>query len=78
MMVGRGRSVAGLAADLRLMTDDAHGARSAQLQRCAEKRDCFAKHQPGVAGCGRLWLAAGRQKLSRNLAPFLLLNPVQA
>ena len=24
----------------------------------------------------RLWLAAARQKLSLNLAPFLLLNPV--
>ena len=41
------------------------------LQSCAEKRNCFAKHQPGVAGCG--WL---QQKLSLNLAPFLLLNPV--
>ena len=26
---------------------------------------------------GRLWLAAAGQKLSLNLAPFLLLNPVQ-
>ena len=25
----------------------------------------------------RLWLAAARQKLSLNLAPFLLLNPVE-
>ena len=24
-----------------------------ELQSCAEKRDCFAKHQPGVAGCSR-------------------------
>ena len=39
---------------------------------CAEKRDCFAKHQPGMVGCG--WLQAGRNFL--NLAPFLLLNPV--
>ena len=32
------------------------------LQSCAEKRDCFAKHQPGVAGCG--WLQSGRHFLS--------------
>ena len=24
------------------------------IQACAEKKDCFAKPQPGVAGCGRL------------------------
>ena len=38
------------------------------------KSDCFAKHQPGVAGCG--WLKPGRNVLSLNLAPFLLFNPV--
>ena len=32
------------------------------IQSCAEKRDCFAKHEPGVAGCG--WLQAGRNFLS--------------
>ena len=32
------------------------------VQACAEKRDCFAKHQPGVAGCG--WLQAGRNFLA--------------
>ena len=32
------------------------------VQTCAEKRDCFAKHQPGVAGCG--WLQLGRNFLS--------------
>ena len=32
------------------------------IQACAEKRDCFAKHQPGVAGCG--WLKLGRDLLS--------------
>ena len=45
-----------------------------ELQACAEKRDCFAKHQPGVAGCG--WLQPGRN-FSLNLAPFILLNPVE-
>ena len=38
------------------------------LQTCAEKRDCFAKHQPGVAGCG--WLqpeAWCRMKSDRSL-----------
>ena len=44
------------------------------IQTCAEKRDCFAKHQPWR---GRLWLAAAGQKFSLNLAPFLLLNPVR-
>ena len=39
-----------------------------QVQACAEKRDCWAKHQPGVAAAG--------QKLSLNLPPFLLLNLV--
>ena len=43
------------------------------VQSCAEKKDCFAKHQPGVAGSG--WLQPGRN-FSLNLAPFLLLNPV--
>ena len=42
------------------------------IQSCAEKKNCFGKQQPGVAGCG--WLQ--RQILSLNLAPFLLLNPV--
>ena len=32
------------------------------VQTCAEKRDCFAKHQPGVAGCG--WVQPGRNFLS--------------
>ena len=32
------------------------------VQTCAEKRDCFAKHQPGVAGFG--WLQPGRNFLS--------------
>ena len=32
------------------------------IQSCAEKRDCFAKHQPGMAGCG--WLQPGRNFLS--------------
>ena len=32
------------------------------VQTCAEKRDCFAKHQPGVAGCG--WRQPGRNFLS--------------
>ena len=32
------------------------------LQSCAEKKDCFAKHQPGVGGCG--WLQPGRNFLS--------------
>ena len=32
------------------------------VQTCAEKRDCFAKHQPGVAGCG--WLQPGRKFLT--------------
>ena len=32
------------------------------VQTCAEKRDCFAKHQPGMAGCG--WLQPGRNFLS--------------
>ena len=32
------------------------------VQTCAEKRDCFANHQPGVAGCG--WLQLGRNFLS--------------
>ena len=32
------------------------------LQSCAEKRNCFAKQQPGVAGCG--WLQLGRNFLS--------------
>ena len=32
------------------------------VQSCAEKKDCFAKHQPGVAGCG--WLQPGRNFLS--------------
>ena len=36
--------------------------RDLQLQSCAEKRDCFVKHQPGMAGCG--WLQAGRNFLS--------------
>ena len=44
------------------------------IQSGAEKRNCFAKHQPSWRG--RLWLAAAGQKLSLNLAPFLLLNPV--
>ena len=35
---------------------------SLQVQSCAEKRDCFAKHLPGVAGCG--WLQPGRNFLS--------------
>ena len=43
------------------------------VQSYAEKKDCFVKHKPGVAGW---WLAAAGQKLSLNLAPFLLLNPV--
>ena len=43
------------------------------IQTCAEKRHCFAKHLPGVAGCG--WLQPGRNCL--NLVPFLLLNLVQ-
>ena len=42
--------------------------------RLVQKRDCFAKHQPSVAGFG--WLQP-MQKLSLNLAPFLLLNPVR-
>ena len=33
-----------------------------KVQTCAEKRDCFAKHQPGVAGYG--WLQPGRNFLS--------------
>ena len=33
-----------------------------QIQSCAEKRDCFAKHQPGMAGCG--WLQLDRDFLS--------------
>ena len=32
------------------------------IQSCAEKRDCFAKHQPGVADYG--WLQPGRNFLS--------------
>ena len=32
------------------------------IQTCAEKRDCFVKHQPGMAGCG--WLQLGRSFLS--------------
>ena len=32
------------------------------VQTCAEKRDCFAKQQPGMAGCG--WLPPGRNFLS--------------
>ena len=32
------------------------------VQSCAEKRDCFEKHQPGVASCG--WLQPGRNFLS--------------
>ena len=32
------------------------------IQTCAEKKDCFTKHQPGVAGCG--WLQPGRNFLS--------------
>ena len=32
------------------------------VQTCAEKKGCFAKHQPGVAGCG--WLQQGRNFLS--------------
>ena len=32
------------------------------LQSCAVKRNCFAKHQPDVAGCG--WLQQGRNFLS--------------
>ena len=35
---------------------------SLDIQSCAEKKDCFAKHQPGVAGCG--WLQPGRNFLS--------------
>ena len=42
------------------------------LQSCAEKSDCFVKHQPGVAGCG--WLHAVGQKLSLNLAPFEMIS----
>ena len=38
------------------------------IQSCAEKRDCFAKHQPGVAGCG--WLQPGRNFLSTKLHFF--------
>jgi len=32
------------------------------VQSCAEKRDCFVKHQPGLAGYG--WLQLGRNFLS--------------
>ena len=32
------------------------------VQSYAEKRDCFVKHQPVVAGCG--WLQPGRNFLS--------------
>ena len=32
------------------------------IQSCAEKRNCFAKHQPGVAGFG--WMQPGRNFLS--------------
>ena len=32
------------------------------IQSCAEKRDCFVKHQPGVAGSG--WLQPSRSFLS--------------
>ena len=32
------------------------------IQTCAEKRHCFAKHLPGVAGCG--WLQPGRNCLA--------------
>ena len=32
------------------------------VQSCAEKRNCFAKQQPDVAGCG--WLQPGRNFLS--------------
>ena len=34
-----------------------YGAFVCNIQSCAEKRNCFAKHQPGVAGCG--WLQPG-------------------
>ena len=37
------------------------------IQASAEKRDCFAKHQPGIAGCGMAgcgWLQLGRNFLS--------------
>ena len=38
------------------------------VQSCAEKRNCLAKHQPGVAGCG--WLKPGRNLLSTYLRFF--------
>ena len=43
------------------------------LQTCARKKGLFC--QAPAWRC-RLWLAAVGQKLSLNLAPFLLLNPV--
>ena len=39
-----------------------HSQSQQKIQSCAEKRDCFVKHQPGVAGCG--WLQPGRNFLS--------------
>ena len=36
------------------------------IQNCAEKRNCFSKHKPGVAGCG--WLQQGRNFLHRTVA----------
>ena len=41
-----------------------------ELQACAEKGTV-------LLSTSLVWLAAARQKLSLNLAPFLLLNPVQ-
>ena len=38
------------------------------VQSCAEKKDCFAKDQPGVGGCG--WLQLGRNFLSTQLHFF--------
>ena len=32
------------------------------IHGCAEKKDCLAKHQSGMAGCG--WLQPGRNFLS--------------
>ena len=38
------------------------------IQCCAEKKDCFANHQPSVAGCG--WLQPGRNFLSISAISF--------
>ena len=43
------------------------------IQSCAEKRDCFVKHQPGVAGCG--WLQPGRNFLSTYSSSIYFAQP---